>query len=168
MSPTSGICGFESIFCRRPDTSLFPDLSLKVGAATDSGVNTDADWESQLAEVFSHNSILKEQLEVLMKQQQDETEQCNKEMQKALSKQEAAKQEHKARYFFPSGLGHFGLNRNISLPSHSLCFQAVLQKLDSVRVKLQLNNSKATIKNFLANKEKMILERNKENETIMR
>lgn len=112
----------------------------KGGTTTDSGVNTDADWENEVAAIFNHNSILNEQYEGLMKKQQEENEKCNKDIQGLLNKQEAAKQQHKA----------------------------LLQKLESVRVKLQLNNSKATIKNFLAKKEEMILEKNKENETIMR
>lgn len=59
-----------------------------------------------MADIFSQNLILNEQYEVLMKQQQDEKEQCDKEIQEALSKQEAAKQQHKAR-LFSSGLEHF-------------------------------------------------------------
>lgn len=78
---------------------LFADPSLKDAATTDSGVNTDTDWESQVADIFSHSSILNEQYEVLMKQQLDENKQCDKEIQEALSKQEAAKQQHMARLF---------------------------------------------------------------------
>lgn len=76
-----------------------PDPLQKGGTATDSGVNTDADWENQVAATFNHNSILNEQYEGLMKKQQEENEKCNKDIQELLNKQEAAKQQHKARLF---------------------------------------------------------------------
>lgn len=49
---------------------------------------------------FNHNSILNQRYEGLMKKQEEEEVKCNKELQELLNKQEAAKQQHKARLFF--------------------------------------------------------------------
>ncbi|KAM6930878.1 RING finger protein 214 [Xenentodon cancila] len=115
------------------------DLMQKVQAVqTDStsveaGANTQPDWESQVAAVFKHGSSLAEQIKKLMKKEKEEEEEQQRHKQQLLKKKEEVTQQH----------------------------QALLVKLDSLRVKLQLNNSKATRKNFLSKKQEMIIEKNK-------
>uniref|UniRef100_UPI0037E78C02 RING finger protein 214 n=1 Tax=Semicossyphus pulcher TaxID=241346 RepID=UPI0037E78C02 len=100
------------------------------------GVNTDPDWESQVAAMLEYSSTLTEQYDSLMKRQ-DEEEVANEKHQQQLEKK---KEE--------------GIRQH----------QALLDKLESLRVKLQLNNSKATRKNFLAKKQEMTSEKNRAEE----
>lgn len=116
-------------FKSRPPDALhsLPDLLQKGGTTTDSGVNTDTDWESQVASVFHQNSILKEQYDDLMKKQEEANEQSSKELQELLDKKEAAKQQHKARLYltffrFVQNLNNWALVQRRGLsPSDPYC-----------------------------------------------
>lgn len=99
-------------------------------------VNTDGDWESDVAAMFDHGSYLKERHEQLVKwkvEEESEQEALRQQLQK---KKEDATRQH----------------------------QALLDKLESLRVKLQLNNSKAARKNFLAKKQEMTVEKSRAEE----
>ncbi|XP_026200069.1 RING finger protein 214 isoform X2 [Anabas testudineus] len=100
------------------------------------GVNTEADWESQVEKMLEYSSSLTEQYDSLMKRQGEEEVSHEKRVQQLQKKKEETTRQH----------------------------QALLEKLDSVRVKLQLNNSKATRKNFLAKNQEMTTEKNKAEE----
>ncbi|TWW60790.1 hypothetical protein D4764_05G0008800 [Takifugu flavidus] len=106
------------------------------GMTEESGVNTDPDWESQLVAMSEYSSSLVEKYNRLMRQQEEENVTQKKEKEQLQKKKEEAIRQH----------------------------QALLEKLGSVRVKLLLNNSKATKKNFLHKKEEMTLEKNKAEE----
>ncbi|XP_059192275.1 RING finger protein 214 [Centropristis striata] len=100
------------------------------------GVNTAADWESQLAAMVAYSASLTERYDGLVrKQDEDELNHEQNKLQVQKKKEEATRQH-----------------------------QALLDKLESVRVKLQLNNSKATRKNFLAKKQEMTSEKNRAEE----
>ncbi|XP_068166023.1 RING finger protein 214 [Antennarius striatus] len=118
------------------------DLLQKVQAVqTDSmtntlGVNTDPNWESQVAAMCEYTSNLTERYNGLMKKH-DEDEVAHEKLKKQLEKKK----------------------------EDAFCkHQALLDKVESVRVKLQLNNSKGTKKNFLAKKQEMTSEKNKAEE----
>lgn len=72
----------------------FLDPLQKSGVTEDSGVNTDPDWESQVAATFEHSAILKEQYDGLMRKQQEEKEERDKDKQQLLKKKEEAKHQH--------------------------------------------------------------------------
>ncbi|CAN9512661.1 unnamed protein product [Ophioblennius macclurei] len=94
-------------------------------------INTDAAWESGVAAIFDRGSSLKDQYQRLTKDQEEEEAEHQKLRQQLQKKKEDATRQH----------------------------QALLDKLESLRVKLQLNNSKAARKNFLAKKQEMSVER---------
>ncbi|XP_041644226.1 RING finger protein 214 [Cheilinus undulatus] len=100
------------------------------------GVNTDLDWESQVAAMLEYSSTLTEEYESLRKKQDEEEQAKEKHKQQLQKKKEEATRQH----------------------------QALLDKLESLRVKLQLNNSKATRKNFLAKKQEMTSEKTRAEE----
>ncbi|XP_072243365.1 uncharacterized protein rnf214 isoform X2 [Leuresthes tenuis] len=102
----------------------------------ESAVNTRQDWESQVAAVFELSSSLKEQHDGVKKKQEEEEVSQEKHKQQLQKRMEETKRQH----------------------------QALLEKLDSLRVKLQLNNSKATRKNFLSKKQEMTSEKSKAEE----
>ncbi|XP_044053511.1 RING finger protein 214 [Siniperca chuatsi] len=118
------------------------DLLQKVQAVqTDSttkelGVNTEPDWESQVAAMLEYSSSLTEQYDSLIRKQDEEEASHEKHKQQLQKKKEEATRQH----------------------------QALLDKLESLRVKLQLNNSKATRKNFLAKKQEITSEKNRAEE----
>ncbi|XP_026176759.1 RING finger protein 214 [Mastacembelus armatus] len=118
------------------------DLLQKVQAVQtdnttqDQGVNTEPDWESQVVAMLEHGSHLMEQYDSLRKKQGDEEEEHEKHTQQLQKKKEEAMRQH----------------------------QALLEKLESLRVKLHLNNSKATRKNFLTKKQELTSERNRAEE----
>ncbi|XP_061586282.1 RING finger protein 214-like [Cololabis saira] len=97
------------------------------------GVQTLADWEEQAAAVVELGTELAEQVEDLTQQQQEKQEELQTYM--------VSLQKHKEEA--------------------SLTHQGLLEKLESVRVKLQLNNSKATRKNFLVKKQELNAEKNR-------
>ncbi|KAM8760297.1 RING finger protein 214 isoform 1-T2 [Acanthopagrus schlegelii] len=99
----------------------------------ESGVNTDLDWERELAAMFEYSSSLTEHYDSLTRKQEDKEVAHEKDKQQLLKKKEEATCQH----------------------------QALMEKLESLRVKLQLNNSKATRKNFLAKKQEMTSEKNR-------
>lgn len=102
----------------------------------ESGVNTEPDWESQVAAMLEYSSSLTERHSTLMQKQNEEGEVQEKHRQQVQRRKEEATRQH----------------------------QALLEKLESLRVKLQLNNSKATRKNFLAKKQEMTSEKNRAEE----
>ncbi|XP_053181143.1 RING finger protein 214 [Scomber japonicus] len=101
--------------------------------ARDSGVDTDPDWESQVAALFECSSSLSEKYDSLMKQQDQDEVTHDKHKQQLQKRKEDATRQH----------------------------QGLLDKLESLRVKLQLNNSKATRKNFLSKKQEMMTEKSR-------
>lgn len=104
--------------------------------SVDFSVNTDPDWEDQVMSIIEYGSRLMEQYNALkLKQQQDELD-FHKHKSQLEKKTEEAIKEH----------------------------QALLDKLESVRVKLQLNNSKTTRKNFLSKKQEMTSEKSRAEE----
>ncbi|KAM3868428.1 RING finger protein 214 [Diretmus argenteus] len=100
------------------------------------GVNTDQDWESQVAAMLEYGASLAERYDGLLKQQEQE---------------EAEHQKHKAQLEKKKDDG-------------TRQKYAVLDKLRSLRVKLELNDSKATRKNFLPKKQEMMSEKNRAEE----
>ncbi|KAK2901689.1 RING finger protein 214 [Channa argus] len=118
------------------------DVLQKVQAVqTDSitgelGINTEPDWESQVEAMLDHGTNLTEQYDSLIKKQSEEEVEHEKRMQQLMRKKEETTRQH----------------------------QALLEKIDSVRIKLQLNNSKATRKNFLSKNQEMTTEKNKAEE----
>ncbi|XP_062272767.1 LOW QUALITY PROTEIN: RING finger protein 214-like [Scomber scombrus] len=104
--------------------------------AKDSGVDTDPDWESQISALFEYSSTLSEEYDGLMKQQDQEEVTHEKHKQQLQKRKEDATRQH----------------------------QGLLDKLESLRVKLQLNNSKATRKIFLSKKQEMITEKSRAEE----
>lgn len=109
-----------------------------------------------------YSSSLMEKYNGLMIQLEEEDSTHKKEKEQLQKKKEEAIRQHQVR-LTNTHTAH--CNRSCILPSDCGCnFQALLEKLDSVRVKLQLNNSKATKKNFLPKKQEMIREKNKAEE----
>ncbi|KAG7489086.1 RING finger protein 214 [Solea senegalensis] len=102
----------------------------------DSGINTEADWESQVVATYEYSTTLSEQYDGLMRKQSDEETVQEKHKQLLQKKKEEATRQH----------------------------QALLDKLESLQVKLQLNNSKAARKNFLMKKQEMTSEKNRAEE----
>lgn len=82
----------------------FLELLQKVQAVqTDSmtedlGVNTDPEWESQLAAMFQHNSSLAEQYASLRKKQEEEKVAERKDKQELQKKKEEATRQHQVRH----------------------------------------------------------------------
>lgn len=118
------------------------DLIQKVQAVqTDNqtaevAVNTGADWENGVSAIFDLHSTLMVQHEDLARRQDEEEVEHEKLRQQLQKKKDDATCQH----------------------------QALLDKLESVRVKLQLNNSKAAKKNFLAKKQEMSGEKSRAEE----
>lgn len=85
----------------------------------DLGVNTDSDWESQLAAMFQHNSSLAEQYASLIKKLEEEEVAEEKDKQELQKKKEDATRQHQVRHAHEhcdSGPGHC----NSILPSVSV------------------------------------------------
>ncbi|XP_019721520.1 RING finger protein 214 [Hippocampus comes] len=100
---------------------------------TDAGVNVAADWEEQLALMLECGDGLAEDYSNMVKEWQRE----DAERQKAT----AQLQKKKAK----------------TTRQH----QVLLEKLDTLRVKLQLNNSKSTRKNYLSKKQEACAEKSR-------
>ncbi|XP_041854840.1 LOW QUALITY PROTEIN: RING finger protein 214-like [Melanotaenia boesemani] len=103
---------------------------------SESGVNTQPDWEDQVAAMFELSSSLREEYERLVRKQEEEAEVQEKHKQQLQKRKEDATRQH----------------------------QALLEKLESLRVKLQLNNCKATRKNFQSKKQEMSSEKSRAEE----
>ncbi|XP_054630346.1 RING finger protein 214 [Dunckerocampus dactyliophorus] len=117
------------------EKSMQTDESM-VARTGDSGTNTDTDWEVQVAAMLAYSEVLaKEHKELVKRREQDEGER-GKQTQQLEKKKAQATRQH----------------------------QVLLEKLDSLRVKLQLNNSKSGRKNFLSKKQEMTSDRSRAEE----
>lgn len=102
----------------------------------DSGVNTDPDWEEQIRTALESGTKLSQDFNALkLTQQQDELD-------------------------FSKSRSEVQKRRDQAIKQH----QGLLDKLESVRVKLQLNNSKATRKNFLSKIQEVTSEKSRAQE----
>ncbi|XP_029915695.1 RING finger protein 214 isoform X2 [Myripristis murdjan] len=111
-------------------------LQLAPGGASERSVNTDPGWESQVTAMLKYSCSLAERHGVLLKQQEEEeAEHLRHRQQLERKKEEATQQQH-----------------------------ALLDKVESLRVKLELNNSKASRKSFLSKKQEMTAERSRAEE----
>ncbi|XP_013885192.1 protein enabled homolog, partial [Austrofundulus limnaeus] len=109
---------------------------VQTDGTVDSGTNTQPDWEEQVSAMFECSSKLMEEYSRLLKKQEEEEEEHVKHKQQLQRmKEEALRQQ-----------------------------QAQLEKIDSLKVKLQLNNSKTTRKNFLSKKQEVTSERSRAEE----
>ncbi|XP_024908987.1 RING finger protein 214 isoform X2 [Cynoglossus semilaevis] len=102
----------------------------------DSAVNTDPDWEGQVAAMLESSITLSEQYELLKKEQKE-----------AKLAEEKAKQQLQRK------------KEEVVRSNKSLS-----EKLESVQVKLQLNNSKHAKKKFLAKNQELTAEKNRAEE----
>uniref|UniRef100_A0A8D3CHU4 RING-type domain-containing protein n=1 Tax=Scophthalmus maximus TaxID=52904 RepID=A0A8D3CHU4_SCOMX len=105
-------------------------------ATEESGVNTEPDWESQVAAMLEYSGSLTAQYNGLVRRQDEEEATQEKHKLQLQKRKEEATRQH----------------------------QALMDKLESLRVKLQLNNSKAARKNFLSKKQEMSSEKNRAEE----
>ncbi|XP_062237604.1 RING finger protein 214 [Platichthys flesus] len=111
--------------------------AVQTDATTEeSGVNTEPDWENQVSAMLDYSVSLSEEYDGLKRKQSEEEAEQDKHKQQLQKKKEEAARQH----------------------------QAVMDKLESVRVKLQLNNSKAIRKNFLSKKQEMTSEKDRAEE----
>lgn len=117
------------------DQNLLPKVqAVQTDSTTQElGVNTEPDWENQVAAMLEYSSSLTEQHDNLMKKRGDQEGTHKKHKQQLQKKKEETTRQH----------------------------QALLEKLESLRVKLQLNNSMATRKNFLKKKQEMTSEKSR-------
>ncbi|XP_056157800.1 RING finger protein 214 [Lampris incognitus] len=106
------------------------------GWGVEKGVNTDEDWEAQVMAMWEHSTQLAEQHAKLLEEQGKEEAEHQKHVQQLEKKKEEKIHQH----------------------------QTLLDKLESVRVKMQLNDSKATRRKFLAKKDEMTTEKNRAEE----
>lgn len=126
------------------------------------GVNTDTDWESQAEAMLEYGRSLTEQYDGLRKTQGEEEVAHEKQVQQLQRKKEEAIHQHQVRV--APTRAHAAEPPRASVIKLWLCFQALLEKLDSVRVKLQLNNSKSARKNFSVKHQELTAERSKAEE----
>lgn len=113
-------------------TQTVEDQSVQTDVLTsDRSVNTDPDWERRLSSMLASVSVLQKEYDALRRRREEEEEAHGKHKQQLHKKKEEATKQH----------------------------QVLLDKLESLRVKLQLNNSKATRKNFTAKKQEMTSEK---------
>ncbi|XP_077942529.1 RING finger protein 214 [Gasterosteus aculeatus] len=110
------------------------------GSTSEAGVNTEGGWEGRVAAMLASGVGLAVQYDTLMRKQDEEEQEQEEHTQQMQKKKEEAMRQH----------------------------QALLDKVESLRVKLQLNNSKATRKNFLAKKQEMTSEKNRAEEETNR
>ncbi|KAM9858810.1 uncharacterized protein rnf214 [Aulostomus maculatus] len=102
----------------------------------ESAINTEPYWESQVEAMLDYSSSLMERRDCLMEEQEQEQMEHNKHIRQLQKEKEEATRKH----------------------------QALLEKLDSLRVKLQLNNSKGTRKNFVSKRQEMSAEKSRAEE----
>ncbi|XP_030637564.1 RING finger protein 214 isoform X2 [Chanos chanos] len=95
------------------------------------GVNTSEDWESNMRSVEEYSAVLALQYEALVKQQQAEEAEHGFHVDNLEKKKEEKKHQH----------------------------QGLIDKIESLHVKLELNSSKTTRKNFMAKRQELTAEK---------
>ncbi|XP_034027231.1 RING finger protein 214 [Thalassophryne amazonica] len=106
----------------------------------ESSTNTEPDWEAQVAAMLEYSTGLEERYEKLRKQQDEQETERQQLKQELQKKKDEATRQH----------------------------QVLMEKLQSLRVKLQLNNSKATRKTFLSKRQELISEKSRIEEDNVR
>ncbi|KAJ7995980.1 hypothetical protein DPEC_G00232320 [Dallia pectoralis] len=124
---------------------VHPNKQEEQGVQTDAwrgdrDVNTDQDWESLMRSVDEYSTQLAQQFEELMKQQHQEEAEHSSQVSSLVQKKDD------------------GVHQQ----------QALLDKIESIRVKLQLNCCKTTRKNFAVKKQELNTEKIKMEEERIR